>query len=424
EDIEREQAAGHEQLAGGAQGGQALHVVVGQVQVRAEGAHDQRDALGDGRATEVSRAQVDPVGDAGRLGPAAADVEHAFRAVDADHGDAGGGDGHRDPSRADAELDHGCLRGDTGAACGLARFLHVEGDVFDDAPAPRVVQRRDPVVLAGAGTRNLWHSRSLTPSPRSTRRSWPKAAKPPRAITRYSRPMDASALQSEALAAISGASTVADLEEARVRYLGRKSELALALRAVRDRETGMTLNGVRDALEAAVAERRAALERAELERTLAEDSVDVTLPGDELPLGHLHPTTHIRRIVEDAFLGLGYQVYDDREVEWVEDNFDKLAFPEWHPTRSPRDTFFLDERRVLRTETSPSQIHVMQEQEPPIYMVSIGRVYRRDEITPTRFPIFHQFEGLAVDRHITIADLKGTLLHVMRALFGAERAVR
>jgi phenylalanyl-tRNA synthetase alpha chain len=236
--------------------------------------------------------------------------------------------------------------------------------------------------------------------------------------------MDASALQSEALAAISGASTAADLEEARVRYLGRKSELVQALRAVRDRETGMTLNGVRDALETAVAERRAALERAELDRALTEDLVDVTLPGDDLPVGHLHPTTHIRRIVEDAFLGLGYQIYDDREVEWVEDNFDQLAFPDWHPARSPRDTFFLDGRRVLRTETSPSQIHVMQQQEPPIYMVSIGRVYRRDEITPTRFPIFHQFEGLAVDRNITLADLKGTLLHVMRALFGPDRAVR
>jgi phenylalanyl-tRNA synthetase alpha chain len=236
--------------------------------------------------------------------------------------------------------------------------------------------------------------------------------------------VDASSLQTEALTAIEGASTAAELEAARVRYLGRKSDLAQALRAVRDRETGMTLNGVRDRLEAAVAERRATLDRTELDRALSEDSVDVTLPGEDLPVGHLHPTTHIRRIVEDAFLGLGYQIYDDREVEWVEDNFDLLAFPEWHPARSPRDTFFLDGRRVLRTETSPSQIHVMQEQEPPIYMVSIGRVYRRDEITPTRFPIFHQFEGLAVDRNITLADLKGTLLHVMRALFGPDRAVR
>ncbi|HKV68846.1 MAG TPA: hypothetical protein VJN72_12225, partial [Gaiellales bacterium] len=122
--------------------------------------------------------------------------------------------------------------------------------------------------------------------------------------------MDASSLQTEALAAISGASTAADLEEARVRYLGRKSELAQALRAVRDRESGITLNGVRDTLEAAVAERREGLGRAELERALAEDAVDVTLPGDELPLGHLHPITQTRRQIEDAFVGLGYEVRD------------------------------------------------------------------------------------------------------------------
>ena len=236
--------------------------------------------------------------------------------------------------------------------------------------------------------------------------------------------MDAKRLESEGLRAISGASTPAELDGARVRYLGRKSELKQALREVRDRETGAELNALRDRLERAVEERRATLERAELDRALASEAVDVTLPGEELPVGHLHPTTHIRRLVEDAFLGLGYQIYDDREVEWVEDNFDRLAFPDWHPARSSRDTFFLDERRVLRTETSPSQIHVMQEQSPPIYMVSIGRVYRRDEITPTRFPIFHQFEGLAVDRGLTLADLKGTLLHVMRALFGQDRGVR
>jgi phenylalanyl-tRNA synthetase alpha chain len=236
--------------------------------------------------------------------------------------------------------------------------------------------------------------------------------------------MDAKRLESEALSAISGASTRAELDEARVRYLGRKSELKQALREVRDRETGAALNALRDRLERAVEGRRAALERAELDRALTGETVDVTLPGEALPVGHLHPTTHIRRLVEDAFLGLGYQIYDDREVEWVEDNFDKLAFPDWHPARSSRDTFFLDERRVLRTETSPSQIHVLEEQEPPIYMVSIGRVYRRDEITATRFPIFHQFEGLAVDRGLTLADLKGTLLQVMRALFGQDRGVR
>jgi phenylalanyl-tRNA synthetase alpha chain len=108
----------------------------------------------------------------------------------------------------------------------------------------------------------------------------------------------------------------------------------------------------------------------------------------------------------------------------VEYNFDKLAFAPTHPSRSQRDTFFFDDTHVLRTETSPSQIHILEEKKPPIYMVSLGRVYRRDAITATRYPIFHQFEGLAVDRGLTLADLKGTLLHVMRALYGPDRRVR
>jgi phenylalanyl-tRNA synthetase alpha chain len=236
--------------------------------------------------------------------------------------------------------------------------------------------------------------------------------------------MDAKALESEAMSAIWGSSTLEELEDARVRYLGRKSELAQALRDVRDRETGMLLNPIRERLEAEVEARRQALERAELDRRLREERVDVTLPGDERRIGSLHPTTHIRRLVEDAFLGLGYEIVDDREVETPHYNFDQLAFPPAHPTRSPRDTFFIDPERLLRTETSPSQIHTMEAKEPPIYMVSIGRVYRRDEVTPTRFPIFHQFEGLAVDRGITLTDLKGTLLHVMRVLFGDDREVR
>ncbi|HUZ99540.1 MAG TPA: phenylalanine--tRNA ligase subunit alpha [Gaiellaceae bacterium] len=242
--------------------------------------------------------------------------------------------------------------------------------------------------------------------------------------------MDTEALQQDALGAIASATVLADLDEARVKYLGRKSELKLALREVRDRETGMALNAAREAIELAVAVRQAELERAELDAKLSSERVDVTLPAELLgevharPRGHLHPTTQIRRDVEDAFIGLGYEIRDDREVETLEYNFDKLAFPEWHPARSPRDTYFLGANRVLRTETSASQIHAMEERKPPIYMVSIGRVYRRDAINQTHFPIFHQFEGLAVDRHITMADLKGTLLHVMRALFGEDRRVR
>jgi len=225
------------------------------------------------------------------------------------------------------------------------------------------------------------------------------------------------------------ARTLDELSEVNVRYQGRKSPLKLQLREVRDRETGQLLNGVRTRLEELEHEATARVGALQLENALQE-KVDVTLPARLLgdvrprPRGHLHPTTLIRRDVEDAFIGLGYEIRDDREIETLEYNFDKLAFPPWHPTRSPRDTYFLDANTVLRTETSPSQIHIMEEKKPPIYMVSIGRVYRRDAITPTRFPIFHQFEGLAVDRQITLADLKGTLLHVMRALFGEDRRIR
>jgi len=225
------------------------------------------------------------------------------------------------------------------------------------------------------------------------------------------------------------ARTLDELSEVNVRYQGRKSPLKLQLREVRDRETGQLLNGVRTRLEELEHEATARVGALQLENALQE-KVDVTLPARLLgdvrprPRGHLHPTTLIRRDVEDAFIGLGYEIRDDREIETLEYNFDKLAFPPLHPTRSPRDTYFLDANTVLRTETSPSQIHIMEEKKPPIYMVSIGRVYRRDAITPTRFPIFHQFEGLAVDRHITLADLKGTLLHVMRALFGEDRRIR
>ncbi len=230
--------------------------------------------------------------------------------------------------------------------------------------------------------------------------------------------------EEEARQAIAAAATPAELDAARVRYLGRKSELKLVLREVRDRETGATLNRVRDELEARISEREAELEAAELERKLTEDVVDVTLPGTPYARGTLHPITQVRREVEDIFLGLGYEVYDDREVETVEDNFDALAFPPWHHARSPRDSYFFDERTVLRTETSPSQIHVMRERQPPIYMVSMGRCYRRDAIDATHYTMFLQFEGLAVDEHLTLADLKGTLREVMRGLYGPEREVR
>jgi phenylalanyl-tRNA synthetase alpha chain len=235
--------------------------------------------------------------------------------------------------------------------------------------------------------------------------------------------VDPQALESEALSAIEAAGTDEELDQARVRYLGRKSELKLALREVRDRKHGKVLNELRERLEAAVARRVEELDRAATGHRPEED-FDTTLPGEPLLRGHLHLITQIRREVEDIFLGLGYQVVDGREVETTRYNFDALNLPPWHPVRSPRQTLFLDDETVLRSETSPSQIRTMEQQDPPIYMITTGRVYRRDTPDVTHAPTFHQVEGLAIDEGITLADLKGTLLHVARALFGEERRLR
>jgi phenylalanyl-tRNA synthetase alpha chain len=233
--------------------------------------------------------------------------------------------------------------------------------------------------------------------------------------------MDVEALEQAALAAVAAASSTDAIEAVRVEYLGRKSELKLALREVRDRETGMTLNTTRERIEAAVASREAELERAELDRRLADERADVTLPVGEYARGHLHLITQIRREVEDVFLGLGYRVVDGREVETTHYNFDGLNFPPGHPARSPLASLFLDDDTLLRTETSPSQIRAMEAQQPPVYIVSLGRVYRRDTPDATHVPVFHQVEGLAVDEEITLSDLLGTLDTLMKALFGKER---
>jgi phenylalanyl-tRNA synthetase alpha chain len=233
--------------------------------------------------------------------------------------------------------------------------------------------------------------------------------------------MDVEALEQAALAAVAAASSTDAIESVRVEFLGRKSELKLALREVRDRETGMTLNAARERIEAAVGARESELERAELDRRLAEERADVTLPVGGYERGHLHLITQIRREVEDVFLGLGYGVVDGREVESTHYNFDGLNFPPGHPARSPLASLFLDADTLLRTETSPSQVRTMEAQEPPVYIVSLGRVYRRDTPDATHTPVFHQVEGLAVDVGITLADLEGTLDFLLKALFGQER---
>ena len=230
--------------------------------------------------------------------------------------------------------------------------------------------------------------------------------------------------ENEALRAIAGCATAAELDEARVRYLGRKSDLAQALRGVRDRESGMLLNGIRERLEAAVGERREAIERAELERLYADRAFDVTLPGHASPRGRLHLLTQIRREIEDIFLGMGYEVYEGPEVADTWHNFDALTTDPGHPSRSPSDTFYFSDDVLLRTHTSPDQIHLMESREPPIYAICPGRCYRRDTPDATHSPTFLQVESLVVDRGITLADLKGTVLHFFRALFGPEREVR
>jgi phenylalanyl-tRNA synthetase alpha chain len=233
--------------------------------------------------------------------------------------------------------------------------------------------------------------------------------------------MDVEALEQAALAAVAAAASTDEIEAVRVEYLGRKSELKRALREVRDRETGMKLNAARERIEAAVSERETALERAERDRRLAEERVDVTLPVGGHSRGRLHLITQIRREVEDVFLGLGYRVVDGREVETTHYNFDGLNFPAGHPARSPHASLFLDDETLMRTETSPSQIRTMEAHQPPIYIVSLGRVYRRDTPDATHTPVFHQVEGLAVDEGITLADLTGTLDFLLKALFGQER---
>src|SRR5436309_269550 len=211
-----------------------------------------------------------------------------------------------------------------------------------------------------------------------------------------------------ALKTFAEATTAGELAESQTAWLGRKSELKVGLRNVRDRESGMALNAFRERLEAAFAAREAELER---DRLASLDQVlDVTLPGTPLRRGRLHPLTQIRREVEDIFLGLGYEIVDSREVETVWHNFDALNQPLTHPSRSHRDTFYVDADTLLRTHTSTGQIRVMEKRQPPIYIATLGRVYLRDTPSPRSTPNFHQVAALAADHDITRADLKGTLL--------------
>ncbi len=248
-------------------------------------------------------------------------------------------------------------------------------------------------------------------------------------------------IERAATSAIEQAATTQALEDVRIQYLGRKAELPNLLRGVAQlapeqrAATGKAANQARQRLEAALERKAGDLAAAELDARLAEDRIDVTLPADPLPaVGRLHLMTRTRREIEDVFVGLGFNVAEGPEVETVYYNFDALNHASTHPSRLETDTFYVDDgraavdifdpaTRLLRVHTSPTQIHAMESQPPPIYIIVPGRVYRPDS-DATHTPQFHQIEGLAVDEDVTLADLKGTLLTFARAIFGPEREVR
>jgi phenylalanyl-tRNA synthetase alpha chain len=237
-------------------------------------------------------------------------------------------------------------------------------------------------------------------------------------------------IHDDAVAAIGAAGTTDELEELRVRFLGRKAELPNLLRGVGELApeergaVGKRANEVRRALEERLGEARDRLDAAELDTRLVADRVDVTLPGDPpQPVGRLHLITQTWRELEDVFVGLGFTVLEGREVETVHYNFDALNHAPTHPSRDWSDTFYVADDVVLRTHTSPMQVRAMEMHPPPLYVVIPGRTYRRDN-DATHTPQFHQVEGLAVDEDITLADLKGTLLEFARQIFGADRDVR
>ena len=234
------------------------------------------------------------------------------------------------------------------------------------------------------------------------------------------------AIRAQALAAFAAAEDSAQLDALRVQYLGKKGELTAVLKMMgklspEERPVmGQLANEVRATLEQALEERGKALEAAALEKRLEAEALDVTIPGKNVKLGHRHPMYIALDEIKEIFIGMGFTVLDGPEIELASYNFDKLNAEEGHPSRDWSDTFYFDEdsRVMLRSQTSPMQVRAMETMPLPIRIIAPGRVYRKDEVDATHSPMFHQIEGLVVDKGITMADLKGTLNAVVEQLSG------
>ena len=239
-------------------------------------------------------------------------------------------------------------------------------------------------------------------------------------------------IRSQALSAFEGAQSAAELDALRVQYLGKKGELTAVLKmmgklSAEERPAmGQLANEVRAALEQALETKGKELEAKALEDRLKAEALDVTVPGKNMKLGHRHPMYIALDEIKEIFIGMGFTVLDGPEVELAELNFDRLNAGEGHPSRDWSDTFYFDEdsRVMLRSQTSPMQVRAMDSMPLPIRIIAPGRVYRKDEVDATHSPMFHQVEGMVIDKNVTMADLKGTLNTVVEKLYGAGTKTR
>ena len=237
-------------------------------------------------------------------------------------------------------------------------------------------------------------------------------------------------IREEALGRIQAARSLEELNEVRVSFLGKKgalTELLKGMKSVAPKDSpkvGQMVNEVRALLEDELEEKKAVLEDARLEEQLKKEVLDVTLPAKKNRVGHRHPNTIAQEEVERIFVGMGYEVVEGPEVEKDYYNFEALNIPKDHPARDEQDTFYINDEIVLRTQTSPVQVRTMEQGKLPIRMIAPGRVFRSDEVDATHSPSFHQIEGLVIDKHITFADLKGTLAEFAKELFGEGTKVK